>query len=54
MNILIYGCGAVGLGIASCLWEGRVNVSLLARLELLTSSLPNGLVRTGIFGNVPW
>jgi 2-dehydropantoate 2-reductase len=51
MNILIYGCGAVGLGIASCLLKAGVKVSLLARPGTVESLGQNGLVRTGIFGS---
>ena len=51
MNILIYGCGAVGLGIASCLLKaGDVNFSLLARPKTVENLRKYGLVRTGIFG----
>jgi 2-dehydropantoate 2-reductase len=50
MNILIYGCGAVGLGIASCLLKAGVKVSLLARPGTVEMLRQNGLVRTGIFG----
>jgi 2-dehydropantoate 2-reductase len=51
MNILIYGCGAVGLGIASCLLKAGAKVSLLARPATVENLHNNGLVRTGIFGS---
>jgi 2-dehydropantoate 2-reductase len=50
MNILIYGCGAVGLGIVSCLLKAGAKVSLLARPGTVDKLHQHGLVRTGIFG----
>jgi 2-dehydropantoate 2-reductase len=50
MNILIYGCGAVGLGVASCLLKAGMGVSLLARPGTVEKLRQYGLVRTGIFG----
>jgi 2-dehydropantoate 2-reductase len=51
MNILIYGCGAVGLGIGSWLLKAGAKVSLLARPGTVDKLRQNGLVRTGIFGS---
>jgi 2-dehydropantoate 2-reductase len=51
MKILIYGGGAVGLGIASCLLKARSDVHILARPETVTAVRQAGLIRTGIFGN---
>lgn len=50
MNILIYGCGAVGAGIASCLLKAGAKVSLLARPGTVDKLHQFGLIRTGIFG----
>jgi 2-dehydropantoate 2-reductase len=50
MNTLIYGCGAVGLGIASCLLKAGAKVTLLARPGTVEMLGQNGLIRTGIFG----
>jgi 2-dehydropantoate 2-reductase len=52
MKVLIYGAGAVGLGIASCLLKAGAKVSIFARPETVKSLRQNGLVRTGIFGSL--
>ena len=51
MNILIYGGGSVGLGIASCLLQSGRKIDILAREDTATSLVKYGLKRTGIFGN---
>jgi 2-dehydropantoate 2-reductase len=50
MNILIYGGGAVGLGLASCLIKSQEKVDIIARKPTAESLQKNGLVRTGMFG----
>jgi 2-dehydropantoate 2-reductase len=50
MKVLIYGTGAVGLGLASCLLKSRADVGLIARAKTVTSLRQGGLLRTGIFG----
>jgi 2-dehydropantoate 2-reductase len=50
MRVLIYGGGAVGLGIASCLLKFGYRVDILARQNTVSSLRSHGLVRTGIFG----
>jgi 2-dehydropantoate 2-reductase len=50
MNVLIYGGGAVGLGIASCLLKSGVDVDILARRETVILLKQHGLLRDGIFG----
>jgi 2-dehydropantoate 2-reductase len=50
MKVLIYGAGAVGLGLASCLLKSRVEVCLVARRDTVEALRQRGLVRTGIFG----
>ena len=52
MNVLIYGGGAVGLGLASCLLKAGVKVTILARAETAAALRAHGLIRTGIFGDV--
>jgi len=50
MKILIYGAGAVGLGIGSCLLKSGDNVDFIAREDTVSSLRKYGLRRTGIFG----
>ncbi|MBD3419604.1 MAG: 2-dehydropantoate 2-reductase [Chitinivibrionales bacterium] len=50
MNILIFGAGAVGLGLASCLVKAGCRVSLKVRPSTRAALTRHGLVRTGIFG----
>ncbi len=51
MDILIYGGGAVGLGIASCLVRPENRIDIIARAETAAALREAGLVRTGIFGD---
>ncbi len=52
MDVLIYGSGAVGLGLASCLLKAGTEVDLIDKKEEIVSSLcEHGLYRTGIFGD---
>jgi len=51
MTILVYGGGAVGLGIASCLIKSNCQVDIIARENTVLRLREHGLVRTGIFGN---
>jgi 2-dehydropantoate 2-reductase len=50
MNALVYGGGAVGLGIASCLIKTGANVTILVRSDTKNLLDTKGLYRTGIFG----
>jgi len=50
MNVLIYGGGAVGLGIASCLIKSGDNVDIIARKDTILLLKSKGLHRAGIFG----
>ncbi|NIQ02849.1 MAG: 2-dehydropantoate 2-reductase [Nitrospinaceae bacterium] len=52
MNILIYGAGAVGLGIASCLIKQGESADLIGRGDTVDALRRNGLRRTGIFGEL--
>jgi 2-dehydropantoate 2-reductase len=52
MRVLIYGGGAVGLGIASCLIRPEHHVDILARAQTTAALRREGLLRTGIFGRV--
>ncbi len=51
MNILIYGAGAVGLGLASCLLKAGQQVDLIGRTETIDALVQHGLDRTGLFGD---
>ena len=51
MRVLIYGGGAVGLGIASCLIKAGQDVVILTRPESVRRLRQEGLFRTGIFGD---
>ncbi len=51
MKALVYGGGAVGLGLASCLLKSGVRVDILAREDTVASLRKDGLTRTGIFGD---
>jgi 2-dehydropantoate 2-reductase len=50
MQVLIYGGGAVGLGIASCLLRSACGVDVIARAQTVAALRAEGLVRTGLFG----
>lgn len=50
MRVLIYGGGAVGLGVASCLIEAGSAVAILARPGTTQLLEREGLTRSGIFG----
>jgi len=50
MNVLIFGGGSVGLGIASFLLSEKQEVSILAREAAAKALSREGLIRTGIFG----
>lgn len=50
MKILIYGGGAVGLGLASFLQNAGCCVDIIARQDTVKALQANGLLRTGILG----
>jgi len=50
MNILVFGTGAVGLGLASCLIRTGHQVDLIGRAGTVTALRQHGLVQSGIFG----
>jgi len=50
MRVLIYGGGAVGLGIASSLLRSGCSVDIIGRPGTVAALQRDGLVRTGIFG----
>ena len=52
MAVLIYGGGAVGLGVASCLLKADQKVIIVTRAETADLLQEQGLVRMGIFGDV--
>ena len=47
---MIYGGGAVGLGMASCLLRSGCAVDIVGRAKTVAALKEAGLVRTGIFG----
>ncbi len=51
MRVLIYGGGAVGLGVASCLLNSGASVDIIARENTFEALKKSGLARTGIFGD---
>ncbi len=51
MKALIYGGGAVGLGIAGFLLKSKSQVDIIARESTVLALRKNGLVRTGIWGD---
>jgi len=51
MKALIYGGGAVGLGIASCLLKSKDQVDIVTRENTVSALRKHGLVRTGIWGD---
>ncbi|MHC4926567.1 MAG: ketopantoate reductase family protein [Planctomycetota bacterium] len=51
MRVLIFGSGAVGLGLGSCLLKAGVRTALLAGPETVRCLKSDGLKRSGIFGN---
>jgi 2-dehydropantoate 2-reductase len=50
MRVLIYGGGAVGLGVGSCLLKSGVELDIIGRANTAAALRDHGLVRTGIFG----
>ncbi|MCF8722977.1 2-dehydropantoate 2-reductase [Nitrospina gracilis] len=51
MKILIYGAGAVGLGLASCLMKTGNAVDVVGRAATVEALRRYGLTRTGLFGD---
>lgn len=51
IRALVYGGGAVGLGLASCLLKSGIYVDIIAREATALALQQKGLIRTGIFGD---
>ncbi|MCA9483233.1 MAG: 2-dehydropantoate 2-reductase [Nitrospina sp.] len=51
MEILIFGAGAVGLGLANCLIKSGNTVHIIGREETVSALSIDGLERTGLFGD---
>ncbi len=51
MHVVIFGAGAVGLGIGNCLLRAGVNTTLVARETTASALREQGLRRSGIFGS---
>ena len=52
IDVIVFGAGAVGLGLASALLAGENRVRIVARPETAAALRAHGLRRTGIFGDV--
>jgi 2-dehydropantoate 2-reductase len=52
VDVIVFGAGAVGLGLASALLAGSARVRIVARGETATALRSHGLLRTGLFGRV--
>ena len=50
MNIVIFGAGAVGLGVGSCLAQADTHLTFVARSATARELREHGLRRSGIFG----
>lgn len=50
LRILVFGSGAVGLGLLSCLMKSRQDVAVIGRPDTVRALRRSGLKRTGIFG----
>ncbi len=50
MDVLVYGAGAVGMGLASALRAAGGSVRIVARPETAAALRASGLLRTGVFG----
>ncbi len=51
MNVVLYGGGAVGLGLTTFLLKSGVSVDIIARNETVKALREKGLQRTGLFGD---
>jgi len=51
LDVLIYGGGSVGLGIASCLLKSNASVTIVGRDNTVTCLKSRGLSRKGLFGH---
>ncbi|MDP4179415.1 MAG: ketopantoate reductase family protein [Bacillota bacterium] len=52
MKILIYGSGAVGLGVAAAIYDGGLDIDLIARGKTKEAVISNGIIRKGIFKEI--
>jgi len=52
VNVIVYGAGSVGLGLASALLEAGEEVALVARPATASALEERGLRRSGIFGEI--
>jgi len=51
MRVLIFGAGAVGLGLGSCMLKSDVELTMVGHQETVSALRMRGLLRTGIFGD---
>ena len=52
MDVVVYGAGAVGLGLASALGTAGARLRIVARADTVAALRSGGLRRTGLFGEV--
>ncbi|MBN1591117.1 MAG: 2-dehydropantoate 2-reductase [Pirellulales bacterium] len=52
MNVVVFGAGAVGLGIGSCLIRAGARVTFVARADTQQHLEQQGLQRSGLFGEM--
>ena len=50
LNILIFGSGAVGLGLGSCLLKAGVDMTFIDNADTVAAFKQKGILRSGIFG----
>ena len=51
MRVLIFGAGAVGLGLGSCMLKSDVELTMVGNHTTVSTLHTHGLSRTGIFGD---
>ncbi len=51
MDVVVFGAGAVGLGLASALIEAGATVTIVARPSVAEALASRGLLRSGLFGS---
>ncbi|HBE78134.1 MAG TPA: 2-dehydropantoate 2-reductase [Firmicutes bacterium] len=52
MKVLLIGSGAVGLAIGAALYDGNIDVDIIARGNTRESIIKNGIIRRGIFKTI--
>ena len=52
MKVLLYGCGAVGLGIAATVYDSEGSVDLIAKGKTKEAIMSQGIIRKGMFKEI--